>query len=142
MELVSWKIDKYKADAEKAYAEISRLSEITPQNVVDLARDEKSTIHNDFEWNDTIAGEKYRKIQAAEMIRMFVFTPVKEENEPTRVFEISTQKNVYKPTKLIVKNEDEYQSLLKMAMQELNNFKRKYHRLTELEKVFDAIEEV
>lgn len=142
MELVTWKINKYKADAESAYAEISKLSEITPQNVVDLARNDKSALHSDFEWNDTIAGEKYRKIQAAEMIRMFVFTPVKEDNEPTRVFEISTKKNVYKPTQMIVKNEDEYQSLLKMAMQELNNFKRKYHRLSELETVFKAIEEV
>lgn len=142
MELVSWKIDKYKANATDAYAEISKLSEITPQSVVDLARDEKSALHSDFEWNDTIAGEKYRKIQASEMIRMFVFTPVKEDNEPTRVFEISTQKNVYKPTQMIVKNEDEYQSLLKMAVRELNNFKRKYHRLAELGKVFEAIEEI
>jgi hypothetical protein len=142
MELVSWKIDKYKANATDAYAEISKLNEITPQNVVDLARNEDSVLHSDFEWNDSVAGEKYRKIQAQEMIRMFVFTPVKEKNEPTRVFEISTQKNVYKPTKMIVKNEDEYQSLLKMAMQELNNFKRKYQRLTELEEVFRAIEGV
>lgn len=142
MELVSWKIDKYKANATDAYAEISKLNEITPQNVVDLARNEGSVLHSDFEWNDSVAGEKYRKIQAQEMIRMFVFTPVKEKNEPTRVFEISTQKNVYKPTKMIVKNEDEYQSLLKMAMQELNNFKRKYRRLTELEEVFRAIEGV
>lgn len=142
MELVSWKIDKYKANATDAYAEISKLNEITPQNVVDLARNEDSVLHSDFEWNDSVAGEKYRKIQAQEMIRMFVFTPVKEKNEPTRGFEISTQKNVYKPTKMIVKNEDEYQSLLKMAMQELNNFKRKYQRLTELEEVFRAIEGV
>lgn len=142
MESVTWKIDKYKAKAEDAYAEISKLREITPQNVVDLARNEKSALHNDFEWNDTIAGEKYRKIQAAEMIRMFVFSPIEENNEPTRVFEISTQKNVYKPTKMIVKNEDEYQSLLKMAMVELEAFKRKYNRLTELEAVFKAIEEV
>jgi len=142
MELVSWKIEKYKANATDAYAEISKLSKITPQNVVELARDEKSILHNDFEWNDAIAGEKYRKMQAAEMIRMFVFTPVKENNEPTRVFEISTQKNVYKPTKLILKNEDEYQNLLKSALLELNNFKRKYHRLTELEKIFEAIEEI
>lgn len=142
MELVSWKIDKYKANATDAYAEISKLSEITPQNVVNLARNEESALHNDFEWNDSVAGEKYRKMQAAEMIRMFVFTPVKEKNEPTRVFEISMQKNVYKPTKLIVKNEDEYQNLLKSALVELENFRRKYCRLTELEEVFRAIEGV
>lgn len=56
MELVSWKIDKYKANATDAYAEISKLNEITPQNVVDLARNEDSVLHSDFEWNDSVAG--------------------------------------------------------------------------------------
>lgn len=142
MELVSWKIDKYKANATDAYAEISKLNEITPQNVVDLARNEGSVLHSDFEWNDSVAGEKYRKIQAMEMIRMFVFTPVKEKNEPTRVFEISTQKNVYKPVSVIVRNDNEYQKLLKTALNELENFKRKYGRISELEDVFKAIEAI
>jgi hypothetical protein len=140
MEKISWKIPKYKADAQKAYEEIAKLENITPQNVVDLARNENSVIHNDFEWNDTVAGEKYRNLQAREMIRMFVFTPVEKDNEPIRTFQITTQKSVYQPVKMILKNEDEYQSLLKRAKLELQSFKKRYHTLTELESIFAEID--
>lgn len=140
MEKVSWKIPKYKADANKAYEEISKLESITPQNVVELARDKNSVIHNDFEWNDTIAGDKYRNIQAREMIQMFVFTPIEEKSEPTRVFQITTTTSVYEPVTMILKNEDEYQSLLKRAKMELQAFKRRYENLIELEKIFSEIE--
>lgn len=139
MELVSWKFDKFKSDAQSAYAEISALQEITPENVVELARNDKSAIHNDFEWNDTIAGEKYRRIQAAEMIRMLVITPVEKDNEPTRVFEITTKKNTYEPVQMIVRKPDEYQSLLKRALSELREFEKRYRRLSELEAVFAEI---
>lgn len=142
METVSWKIPKYKATAQDAYEEISSLKEITPQNVVDLARDEKSKIHNDFEWNDEIAGEKYRNIQASEMIRLLVFEPKTEDSEPVRVLQISTETNVYQPVKLILQKEDEYQTLLKRAMKELEAFKKRYQSLVELEEVFKAIEEI
>jgi hypothetical protein len=140
VEKVSWKIPKYKADANKAYEEISKLESITPQNVVELARDKNSVIHNDFEWNDTIAGDKYRNIQAREMIQMFVFTPIEEKSEPTRVFQITTTTSVYEPVTMILKNEDEYQSLLKRAKMELQAFKRRYENLIELEKIFSEIE--
>jgi hypothetical protein len=140
VEKVSWKIPKYKANAQEAYNEITKLKEISPQNIVELARDENSVLHNDFEWNDTIAGEKYRNLQAREMIRMFVFTPVEKDNEPIRTFEITTQKSVYQPVKMILKNEDEYQNLLKRAKLELQAFKQRYQTLSELESIFLEID--
>lgn len=140
---VIWKMESfYKANANEAYKEISKLKEITPQNVVDLARDEKSVIHNDFEWDDKIAGEKYRLHQAGDMIRSFVFEPKKADESPTRVLQITTEKSVYQPVKFFLKNEDEYQSLLKRAKAELESFRRRYSTLTELESVFNAIDKM
>lgn len=140
---VIWKMESfYKANANEAYKEISKLKEITPQNVVDLARDEKSVIHNDFEWDDKIAGEKYRLHQAGDMIRSFVFEPKKADEAPTRVLQITTEKSVYQPVKFFLKNEDEYQSLLKRAKAELESFRRRYSTLTELESVFNAIDKM
>ena len=141
MQAVKWKIEKYKADANKAYEEISSLSEITPQNVVNLARDEKSVIHNDFEWNDEIAGEKYRNIQARLMIQNFVIE-TKEEKAPVRALQITTKISNYKPVEFFLKNEDEYQLLLKRALSELQAFKERYSSLAELEDVFKAIDEL
>lgn len=42
---------------------------ITPQIVVDTARDETHPLHDHFIWDDGVAGELYRCGQAAQMIR-------------------------------------------------------------------------
>lgn len=141
-ETYKWKIPKYKASAEEAYKEISSLADVTPQNIVELARNENSAIHNDFEWNDTIAGEKYRHIQAREMIQLLVIEPVKKEQQPVRVFQITTQRNTYQPTKLILRNEDEYQSLLNRIHAELEAIQKRIKGITEYEPVYEAIEKV
>lgn len=136
---VFFKINKYKVSAEDCYTELQTLSEITPQNVVNLARNENSKLHNDFEWDNEIAGEKYRLSQAREMIQLLAFKPKEEIHEPTRVYQISTEKTVYKPVEVILQNNDEYQNLLKRALLELESFKKRYSNLVELEEVFLAI---
>ena len=42
---------------------------LTPEVVVDEARDEAHPLHHRFEWNDAVAGEAYRREQAAGLIR-------------------------------------------------------------------------
>jgi hypothetical protein len=42
---------------------------ITPQIVVDTARDEGHPLHPHFVWDDSVAGELYRCNQASQMIR-------------------------------------------------------------------------
>lgn len=42
---------------------------ISPQIVVDEARDETHPLHPHFVWDDSVAGELYRCSQAAQMIR-------------------------------------------------------------------------
>lgn len=136
---VFFKINKYKVSAEDCYTELQTLREITPQNVVNLARNENSKLHNDFEWDNEIAGEKYRLSQAREMIQLLAFKPKEEIHEPTRVYQISTEKTVYKPVEVILQNNDEYQNLLKRALLELESFKKRYSNIVELEEVFLAI---
>lgn len=139
---VFFKVDKYNVSAQDFYDEIKNLPQITAKNVVDLARDENSKLHSDFEWDNEIAGEKYRIIQAREMIRLLAFKPKEETEKATRVFELTSQTSVYLPVVSISKNEDEYQALLKRALAELESFKKKYSTLVELEEVFRAIEEL
>lgn len=42
---------------------------LTPQIVVDVARDPGHPLHSRFEWDDTVAGEAWRRQQAHELIR-------------------------------------------------------------------------
>lgn len=156
-----WKFEKqYKADPEKAYAEICSLESITPQAVVDLARNESSVIHNDFEWNDKIAGEKYRERQAREMLISFVIVREPESNNDgdigkkieivddnnrskytykPRALQSTSKKNEYAPNIFFLENKDEYQILLDRALKELDSFRNRYRMITELEEVFEAI---
>lgn len=141
MENIEWKLKGfYKVDAQKAYEEIQSLEEITDKNVVDLARNEKSCIHNEFEWNDTIAGEKWRERQAQLMIQSFVIKVEEKEEHPMRVFQISTKKHVYQPIQFFIEHKDEYQALLERAIRELQGIKHRYKTIVELEEVFNAID--
>ena len=141
MEVITWAFP-HKGDAEKCYRECQTLSEITPENVLDLARDENTELHKCFEFDDTIAGEKYRLIQARDIIRHFVikYTNDGGEEQKIRTFQITTVTNRYEPTRVIMKNPNEYAALLSRAKEELRNIKRRYKTLTELEEVFEAID--
>lgn len=141
MENVEWKLKGfYKIDAQKAYEEIHTLEEITAENVVNLARGENSYIHNEFEWNDAIAGENWRKKQAQLMIQSFVIKVEEKDKHPIRAFQISTEKHVYQPVQFFVEHKDEYQALLERAIRELQGFKHRYKTIVELEDVIKAID--
>lgn len=142
----AWKIESlYKADATKVASELESLgSEYTLSDVVEKARDSHSEMHSCFEWDDTVAGQKYRECQAGQMIRQLVIVrDNKNEQEKTniRAF-VSTGKrdNTYTPTKLIVKKQDEYEALLERALAELRAFKVKYSSLSELDEILSLIE--
>lgn len=47
---------------------------LTPSNVVAAATPDNHPLHHRFEWDDTIAGPKYREIQAADLIRSVKIT--------------------------------------------------------------------
>lgn len=142
MEII-WKFDGiFKADAQKVYEEIGE-RKITPEEVLEQARNNvNSELHKCFEWDDSKAAEKYRLSQARQIIQFLVVKPEKEEEPKVRVFQITTETNNYQPTKLFMKQPDEYKALLQRAKNELAALKTRYKTLSELEKVFEAIDEV
>lgn len=64
--------------------ELSRIytshGQLTPKLVVDLARNPEHPLHERFEWDDAVAGERYREVQAAELIRSVKV--VRKDKEP------------------------------------------------------------
>lgn len=139
---VKWKIPR-NADAERCWEEIQTIGEkVTPEQIVDYARNDTSELHKLFEWDDTVAAEKYRIIQAQGIVRNLVYVPAKKDDPPVRVLQITTETHEYQPTRFFLKQEDQYTALLKRALAELNAFKRKYKSLTELDKIFSDIDEI
>lgn len=140
---ISWAFP-HSGDAQKCYDECQTLSEVTPENVLDKARDKETELHKCFEWDNKVAGEKYRLIQARDIIRHFVIVTPEEskDEEPVKVrsYQITTTRNVYEPTRVFLQKPDEYKALLERAKTELENFKRRYQTLVELEEVIESID--
>ena len=147
MVVAKWKINVYKADASKVANEIISIGdEARPEQIVEKARDPESELHKCFIWDDKIAAEKWRLEEARHIVRLLVIDKQDEEpnEEPVRVFfKVNNDHDTgYKQTSLIFRNEDEYKALLRQAKAELEAFRRKYRTLTELDVVFDAIDEI
>ena len=140
----SWNVDGlYKEDPEQVAQELEKISEITPDNVVEAAKNKESVLHNMFEWNDTIAGEKYRKIQARQIIGSIrvevVSTRSEEEPKTVRAFVQTKMRTNYEPIETVVKDVDKYQLLLEKAYAELNRIREKYSTLEEIQELLKDI---
>lgn len=133
----------FKADAQLVADEISSIvGDPTPDDVLNLARNENTELHKCFTWDDTIAAEKYRKYEARQILCKLVIV---EENKPEdrpeiRVFYKVENTEGYRPTEFVVKQDDEYMKLLERAYSELRAFKVKYSCLKELKEIFDLID--
>jgi hypothetical protein len=79
-----WKVNGiYKTDANvagKVLEELNNTIGLTNENLVNASRPEDAPLHNEFEWDDTIAAEKYRNVQAGKMINLLAVR-IEEQNE-------------------------------------------------------------
>lgn len=142
-EKVEWRMKGiFKGDATKCHAEVMSLEKITPETVVQYAENPESELHKCFEWSNEIAAKKWRLHTARNLIGSFVLIKKEPEEQPKRVFQISSDTNVYQPVTFFMRNESEYELLLSRAKAELNAIKNRYQQIVELENVFTAIEEL
>lgn len=145
---VEWKIKGiYKANPQMVYDEINSIgSEYTPADVVEKARDESTELHKCFEWDDSIAAKKYRITQAGNVIRCLVVVreQVDDQELPKTRAIVSTNKreNTYEPVTVTVRHRDSYDRLLEEALRELNQFRKKYANIRELEVILNEIEDL
>lgn len=126
-----------------------KYGELTPQAVVDEARPETAPLHNRFEWNDEVAGEAYRQVQAAELIRsvriQYAIDP-KGERKYIRAFQSlhhagDSERSGYVPTEEIVQDELATKILLKQCEREIVDLKKKYGHLKEFTELMHAAAE-
>lgn len=109
--------------------------------LVDVSRPSDAPLHPAFEWRDPIAAEEWRKHQARHMIRSLEIV-VEEPKPPEPVYvQIRSSGSNYQPIRLVLKQKDTRTELLEQAYNEMKTFRSKYARLTELARVFRAIDE-
>ena len=147
-----WKNDKccYKATADEAasaFEEIRQNSgKLTPELVVDYARPKESVLHNDFEWRDEVAAEKYRQGQARHMIGAIRITS-EDTQEPVRAYVNVTvgapdepPVRSYMPMKEVLEHPDLHSQMMADAFRDAQSFKQKYNTLERLKPVMDAMD--
>ena len=155
---VKWrKGSVFKADPEAALTEIEKLNAehngSAPDGLlVEHARNPQSVLHDDFEWDDAVAGFKYRleterKIKRSLVVVSDKFTDHNEEPVEIRVFqraEVRDQDDmvhrIWMNTFDMMKDACGRQQLLTQAKKELSQFSNKYQALAELSEVLEPIE--
>ena len=150
-----WKGRKYAVSADIVGKEVERIEkkqgEVTSKSLVDAARPEKSALHKLFEWDDAKAAEKFR-IHEAGMILCALSIVREDMPEPTVVRAyMNVADDADNPTRRtgsFVNTQDAFSDpekrelILRVAVRELKEIRQKYETLTELAKVFEAIDQL
>lgn len=145
-----YRATRYSIPAQAAGEYLHELSEkengITAEKVLDASRPDDALLHNVFEWDDSAAAEAYRLNQSRDFIGNIVVVQVENKPiEPVRAFvsvsDIAhSEKGIFKPVMQALSHEVDREIVLSNALRELNLFREKYRRLSELKPVFEAID--
>lgn len=146
-----WKgASRIKADAQKAgelFEQLEAENDLTAARVVEESRAEDAVLHDEFEWNDSKAANKYREGQARHLINAITIATVKAEGcdkpIPVRAFFNVSADSTYTSAVSIANSAEKTANLVAQAKRELITFSNKYNAIQSyLSGVFDAIKEV
>lgn len=114
---------------------------LTTGYVVDwAAKNKTSALHSALEWDDAIAGRKYREWQVRQLIGMYVF----DDQGDRALISLSVDRAVggYRALEEIAKAPDLMAVMRTDAEEELIRTRNKYRRVKELIDVWTAIDRV
>ena len=129
---------------------IDKEGAVTPQRLVEVSKPKDAPLHDEFEWNNTIAAQKYREEQARQIIKNIVIIEVKEEEAQPKAVKcwvnsdrafVPTDEGAHRYVTInAALNDTSWRdNLLKAARRDMLSFIAKYKRLTELGKIISDI---
>jgi hypothetical protein len=154
MLVIQWrKGSKFTGDAEKAYEVTERIrkrdGEVTRSAVIAEAKRKNSPIHRHFEWDNSVAAEKWRLRQAGDLINSLQVIRTEATTHPVSAYSVVTkpaksadapQRKVYESTEEALADPVMRDEILANAIRDAIAFRKKYHALSELSKVFSALD--
>ena len=115
---------------------------LTPTLVVEEARDEISPLHGHFDWNDTTAGESWRREQARHLIKSVRITYSSDgEAQSVRAFQAINRKHpepVYEPSEKIAADPALRQLVILQMEREWGAMFQRYSRFREFAQLVAA----
>ena len=156
---VSWKqgFPSRGVDAKVAHDALERIrkargGKLDPTTVVaETKKKKRSVLRKFFEWDDTVAGQEYRLVQARHLLRSVQIVYEAAPRIQTRAYEVTTEPRkghqskpvkVYRTAEDVMADPDTRAELLKRALGELTSFQRRFRGLQELAVVFRAVDEL
>ena len=138
---------RFKVDANTAGAVCEQLEaagNLTAKSLLDVSRPQDAPLHSEFEWNDSVAAERYREDQARNIIRHLVVRLDNKPDEPVRgFFRIKhSEHQSYTNVTTILMHRELRADLIQQALEEMAAFERKYGTLAELAMIFEATAKV
>jgi hypothetical protein len=120
--------------------------ELTPEDVVNDARNPNSPLHTHFEWNDNAAAEQYRLQQARGLIRavVAVYVDDKAPAKRTRAFVHIPEPGTphYRSADHAMSQKRTRKLVLEQAWRDFQAWRKRYEELEELSMIFTAADEV
>ena len=110
--------------------------------VVEVARNVAHPLHSYFEWDDEVAGEAYRVMQARTLIRSVVIVAPLEPTKVIRAFVSVNPGEGYELIAAVMSDVDKRSKLLARALIELEQMQARYSDLCELAEVWKAAKKV
>lgn len=116
--------------------------DFTPVAVVDAARDPASPLNPHFEWDDSVAAEKFRLDQAREIVRCVRVADIEANGEPARAFvSISDHGTSYRTIQEIKGNAALQTKMLEAAERDLEAFQARYRSLRDVCAIVETAKE-
>lgn len=107
---------------------------LTPALVVDVARAPEHPLHSRFEWDDSVAAEKWRLEQAGQLLRV-TYKPIAGKPHDLRAFSAvkgeESPTSEYVPTEDVLSNPFTRELLLRQMKRDWQTFKRRYDHMAE-----------
>jgi hypothetical protein len=117
---------------------------LTPQLVVDTARDRSHPLHTRFEWDNTVAGEAWRRHQAGALIRSvgLVYKPATELDgeQSIRAFQAVRREDghSYEPSETVAADPLLAAMVLRDMEREWQQLRRRYGHFAEFVQMIRA----
>ncbi len=128
-----------KANAQKIGEALTAISNtaggrLTPKAVLQASKTPTHVLHKHFEWDDSVAADRYRQDQARTLIRCVQIVNEEQEDKPAPAFlSISDKGGVaYRPLAIVMGSTELQLAVLQRAEKDLESFERRYRDLGDI----------
>lgn len=145
---VTYKVtEKYTPERIDKILKIQSQKGLTPENLINEAKDKNNPLHDLFDWDNNIAGDKWRLQQARVIINeVKVVIDEKEyyafENVSVKVNDNLEHKREYMPIVTIMSNKELRQQIIRSALQQLAYWEKQNEKYTELMPIIQTAQKV